>query len=92
MTWLPPGAGDITSATLVALAVVSMLRGWILPRSYLTDVRNDREIRLAEMREERDEWRKAFEAAAAQNRVLLENSETSLALLRSLHRAAEEKA
>ena len=89
MTFLDPAI--LTPAALLAIGVLLVLTGKLLPNSYLTDVRHDREIRLAEMREERDEWRKAFEAAAAQNHVLLENSETTLALLRSLQRAAEEK-
>jgi hypothetical protein len=53
---LPGGAG-----TLLAVAVLSVLRGWLVPRSVLRDAQADR-----------DYWRETAMAALTQNQQLME--------------------
>ncbi|MGW2739137.1 hypothetical protein ACWC4D_33680 [Streptomyces sp. NPDC001288] len=76
---------------ILALAVLLILRGHLVPRSVLEDVRKDRDDRLAELSAERDKWRDAHkesEAARveAQSQVgeLLELSRTADYVLRAL--------
>ncbi|MFC9891453.1 hypothetical protein [Streptomyces pilosus] len=66
---LPGGAGAI-----VTLIVLLILKGHLVARSVLEDVRTDRDARIAELAKERDMWRDAHresEAARieAQNQV-----------------------
>lgn len=79
------------AAAILALVVLFILLGRLVPRSVLEDVRKDRDDRVSEIRAERDTWRDAHresEAARieAQNQVgeLLELSRTADHVLRSL--------
>lgn len=88
------------AAGLVMLIVVLVLRGALVPRSTLRDVRADRDARLAdrdarikELIVERDTWRIAYEnseagrhMSQAQTGELLELSRTAAHLLQSLPR------
>lgn len=85
---LPTGA-----AGLVALIVILVLRGALVPRSTLRDLRSDRDARIAELREECETWRAAYETSEAgrhlaqeQARELLELSRTATHVLTSLPR------
>ncbi|WP_416520022.1 hypothetical protein [Streptomyces achromogenes] len=79
------------AAALVTLIVLLILRGGLVSRAVLEDVRKDRDARVAELAAERDAWREAHrqsEAARieAQNQVgeLLELSRVADHVLRSL--------
>jgi hypothetical protein len=79
------------AATIVIFIVLLIIRGSLVPRSVLEDVRSDRDARLAEVVAERDTWREAHrvsEAARieAQSQVgeLLELSRTADHVLRSI--------
>lgn len=79
------------AAALVALVVLLILLGRLVPRSVLQDVRSDRDARLAEISAERDTWRDAHKEseaarieAQAQVGELLELSRTADHVLRSL--------
>lgn len=83
---LPGGAGAI-----VTLIVLLILRGNLVSRAVLEDVRKDRDARVAELVAERDAWREAHresEAARieAQNQVgeLLELSRVADHVLRAI--------
>lgn len=83
---LPGGAGAI-----VTLIVLLILRGNLVARSVLEDVRKDRDARVAELAKERDAWRDAHresEAARieAQSQVgeLVELSRLSAHVLRAI--------
>lgn len=79
------------AAGLVGLVVILILRGALVPRSVLQDVRADRDARCLELAAERDTWRAAHQEAeearhVAQGQVgeLLELSRTADHLLRAL--------
>ena len=79
------------AAAILALVVLFILLGRLVPRSVLEDVRKDRDSRVAEILAERDTWRAAHresEAARieAQNQVgeLLELSRTADRVLRAI--------
>ena len=83
---LPGGAGAI-----VTLIVLLILRGNLVSRAVLEDVRKDRDARVAEILAERNAWREAHresEAARieAQNQVgeLLELSRVADHVLRAI--------
>lgn len=83
---LPGGAG-----ALVTLIVLLILRGNLVSRAVLEDVRKDRDARVAELVAERNAWREAHresEAARieAQNQVgeLLELSRVADHVLRAI--------
>jgi Tfp pilus assembly protein PilO len=85
------GAGAI-----LAMFVVAIMVGRLVPRRILEDVRADRDARLAELAAERDTWRSAHQeseaarhAALEQVGEMLELSRTAEHVLRALPRAGE---
>lgn len=79
------------AAALVTLVVLLILRGALVPRSVLEDVRKDRDSRVAEVLAERDTWRDAHresEAARMESQAqvgeLLELSRTADHVLRAI--------
>lgn len=79
------------AAAILALVVLFILLGRLVPRSVLEDVRKDRDDRVAEIRAEKNTWQAAHresEAARieAQNQVgeLLELSRTADRVLRAI--------
>ncbi|MGQ4437922.1 hypothetical protein ACN6LI_003287 [Streptomyces violaceoruber] len=83
---LPGGAGAI-----VTLIVLLILRGSLVARAVLEDVRKDRDARVAELAKERDMWRQAHQESEAarieaQNQVgeLLELSRVADHVLRAI--------
>ncbi|MEU1099355.1 hypothetical protein [Streptomyces sp. NPDC005877] len=82
---------------ILALVVMMVLLGRLVPRSVLEDVRADRDARVAEMTAERDTWRAAHIESEAARRIaqgqvgeLLELSRTADHLLRSLPQPTRE--
>lgn len=84
------------AAAIVSIVVLLILRGALVPRSVLTDVRADRDARIAEIAAERDSWRAAH-GASEENRhaeretnlMLMEYARTADHILRALPRPAE---
>lgn len=79
------------AAALVALVVLMILLGRLVPRSVLDDVRADRDARLAELAAERNTWRDAHKESEAarieaqtQAGELLELSRTADHVLRAI--------
>lgn len=72
------------AATLLAVVVWLILTGRLVPRSVLDDVRRDRDVRVAEAREEAAEWQATAKVSAEQVSTLLPEMQTHTALLRAL--------
>jgi hypothetical protein len=79
------------AVAILAVVVLFIVRGSLVPRSVLEDVRKDRDARVAEILAERDTWRDAHRESErarveAQSQVgeLLELSRTADHVLRSL--------
>lgn len=88
-TLLPLGA-------IVTFVVISLLRGWLIPRRIYIDRITDKDAQIKSLAAERDDWKAAAErnAAAAldlrgQNRDLIDGSETTLRLMESLRNQIE---
>ncbi len=58
------------AAGILALAVLAVLRGWLVPRKVLEEAREDREARLVDMRQQVDDWKAAFQASEQRATVL----------------------
>lgn len=87
---------------LVTLFVIALLRGFVVPRSVLLDVRSDRDARLAELTrekelreanliQEREDWKEAFFNSEQSRRIGLEQiaeltelARTGTAVMRNL--------
>lgn len=89
MTFLDPAI--LTPAVLLGIGVLMILTGRLVPRSYVDDVRTDRDVRVAEAREETAEWRKTAMIKDEQLKVLMSQGETTIALLHSIQQHAEER-
>lgn len=63
---------------LIALIVLAVLRGYLVPRRVLEDVRQDRDDRVAEARALADAWRQAYEFERDANGQLREHGQLSL--------------
>lgn len=87
---------DMSAAGLLALAVLLVFLGWLVPKSIVAEIRKDRDARLAEARDEINDWKSAFHASeesrALQARQLGELQELAKmtdAFIRSLQHAAQ---
>ncbi len=68
---LPNGVlTNLSAAGILAMTVLGILRGWLVPRKVLEEARADREARLSDMRAQVDDWKAAFQAADARATVL----------------------
>lgn len=83
---------------VLALFVLGILTGRLVPRKSLEDVRTDRDARLAESQARGDEWRAAAHAQDERNDVLarqltelLNANRTTNALIEGLRQASQEK-
>lgn len=88
---------DIGAAALVGLIVLLVLRGQLVPRSQLEDLRADKDRQLDELRTERDTWCQAHAVSEEARREaqdqageLLEMSRTAGYFFATLPRAARE--
>lgn len=75
---------DFGAGGLVVLFVLSIMRGWLVPRSVLDDVRRDRDVRVAEEHERGEQWRLAHEESNKQVTALLETGKTVANVMRAL--------
>jgi hypothetical protein len=92
LSWLGIGSGW----ALAGLFVVAIIRGRIVARSVVEDVRTDRTDRVAEARAETERWRQAYLTEAERGRVhdaqfgqLLEASHVTNDLIRAIPRPRE---
>lgn len=95
MIWGDFSATDLSAAGLVAIAVLMVFLGLLIPRWVFTQLRTDRDTRLAEAREEIGDWKSAYQTAeearalqAQQLGELQELAKTTDQFIRSLQIAA----
>lgn len=98
MTWGAFSATDLSAAGLVAIAVLLLFLGGLIPRWVFTQMKKDRDDRLAEAKEENtDLWaalrtsEEARELQAKQLGELLELSKAMDQFIRSLQLAARRR-
>lgn len=82
---------QLTVNGLLLFVVFLVVIGFLVPRRTLNDVRTDRDARIKELSDERDEWKAAYFAsdktareAVGQVQALLEVSRTSESALRAI--------
>lgn len=75
---------QIALGALVTIMVLSILRGWVVPRSVLTDRMADKDARIAALEKERDAWHTAHDISETgrhelktQNGELVKSAEIS---------------
>lgn len=75
---------QIALGALVTFMVLSLLRGWVVPRSVLVDRMADKDSRIAALEKERDAWHTAHDVSEAgraelkaQNGELIRSAEIS---------------
>lgn len=56
---------QIALGALVTIMVISILRGWVVPRSVLIDRMADKDARIAALEKERDDWHTAHDVSEA---------------------------
>lgn len=83
---------------LLALVIVAILLGRLVPRRSLEDVREDRDARLAASEKRGDEWRAAAliqdernDVLAQQITQLLDSNRTTNALIEGMKQALQER-
>ena len=74
--WEPFAIGLLL--TILAAFVRAVLRGSLVPRAVLEDVRQDRADRVREMAEERDKWRRAHEVSEQTRTIMAQQVERLL--------------
>lgn len=86
---------NISTVGTLLLVVVLILVGWLVPRKVVKDMRDDRDARIVEARQETTNWQKAYQAAdearalqAKQLADLMELAKTTDQFIRTLQRAA----
>lgn len=98
--WGIPGSVVVQGGAvgLLAMVVVAVLVGKLVPRKSLDDVRADRDSRLADEKARGDEWRAAALAQDERNDVLarqlaelLDATRTTNALIEGLKQASQER-
>ena len=89
---------QIGFGAIVVFGVLAVLRGWIVPRSTVVDLRTDRKERLDEIASERDDWKQAYLVSeqarmllVSQNGELLELAKTANHILSALPSTGEAK-
>jgi cysteinyl-tRNA synthetase len=89
--------GDqIALGALVTIMVLSILRGWVVPRSVLVDRIGDKDAQIAALVKERDDWKTAYDGAdksrqelVKQNTDLIDAGQATTRLLETM-RAKQE--
>lgn len=95
--WLTPSAiGALTPAGLLSLGVLLLMTGRIRPARAVEEVRQDRDARLADARDQIEIWRDAYrlsevarEKSETALRESLETNRITVDLLRSVRSAQE---
>jgi hypothetical protein len=78
----------IGATGLLALVVIMVLRGSLVPRSYLDDLRHDRDEQIRIWREAYEHSQKAQDTQRDQITALLESARTTTHVLQALPEAA----
>lgn len=78
---LGPSTGLVS---IVVMAVVAIIKGWLVPRRSVDQLLSVQAERLAETREREIEWRRAAETFEAQGDATLEALRTLEAVVRAI--------
>jgi hypothetical protein len=88
-TLIPLGA-------IVTLVVISLIRGWLVPRSVLQERIADKDRQIEALAKERDDWKAAYHVSVEsrlevvrQNGELIDGAETTNRLIESLRNYIE---
>lgn len=54
-----PATNQVALGAVVTLVIVSLIRGWLVPRSVMEDRVKDKDLRIAGLEKERDAWHTA---------------------------------
>lgn len=76
--------GNLGATGLVAVFVIAILLGRLVPSSVLRNGQQLFEVRVAEARKEAETWRNAFDKSEEARRVLADQAKTSVELAESL--------
>jgi hypothetical protein len=94
MDWGALSALDLSAAGLLAIGVLLIMMGQLVPRRIVTDLRTDRDARIVEARSETDDWKAAYHDEHEARRLqgeqigeLLELAKTQDQFIRSLQNA-----
>lgn len=87
---------NLSLSGLLGLAILLVLLGGLIPKYVVNQIRQDRDARLAEAREEITNWRKAYQTSEESRSLLsqqvgelLELGKTTDSFIRSLQIAAQ---
>ena len=85
------------AAGLLTVAVFLVLRGWLVPRIVVTEMRKNDQERIDDLTKQRDQWIEAYMAAEAGRRTadrqveaLLEGARTTASVVAALPKAGDE--
>ena len=91
-----PGTNQVALGALVTLMVVSLLRGWVVPRAVMVDRIADKDAQILLLTSERDTLREAYAKSeegraelTRQNSALVEGGETTNRLIETLRSRLE---
>jgi len=74
---------DLGAVALVGLVVLLILRGQLVPRRHIEDLRTDKDRQIDELRTERDTWRQAHTVSEEARREAQEQSGEMLEMSRT---------
>lgn len=87
---------QIALGAIVTFMVVSVLRGWVVPRSVLSDRIADKDRQIADLAKERDDWKHAHAISEQgraklkeQNGELISGAQTTNQLMESMRNYLE---
>jgi hypothetical protein len=72
--WDQAGVLQLSAATILAIVILLVLTGRLVPRRQVEDLREDRDRRIREISSERDTWRLVAEREAAARAQLQEST------------------
>jgi hypothetical protein len=87
---------QVALGAIVTFMVLSLIRGWVVPRSVLVDRISDKDGQILALKEERETWRRAYHQAEAsrlelthQNGELIESASATNKLIEALRQNLE---
>lgn len=75
--------GQLSAAGLLAVVVLAIVRGWLVPRKVLEEARADRERQIEDAKAQCADWKAAFQAAEQARQVLAGQVDELLELARA---------
>lgn len=95
MNWLSLSLSSLTATTVLAITVLLVFTGQLIPRWVVTQIRKNYESQLKAAQQEADDWKAAYQAVNAAREVqgrqlddLLDSAKTTDAFIRALPAAS----